>query len=67
MTDFLFTVPNFFSGMAQVLDFGGVYDRVNVSPSREIADRRALFADFLAIGRDMVTVLAIERERAANG
>ena len=52
MTDFLFAMPSFFSGVGRVLDIGGRYDCYNSSPDGEIADRRAAIADRLAVISD---------------
>ena len=54
MTDYLFASPSFLSGMARTLDLGGAFDTYNESPSPGVADARALFSDFLAVGRDLV-------------
>lgn len=63
MTDYLFTLPSFTRGMAQALDFGGNFEKLNTSESPDVADTRALAADFLAVGRDILAVLMNERER----
>lgn len=52
MTDFLFAMPSFFSGVGRVLDIGGRFDCYNSSPNGELADRRAAIADRLAVTND---------------
>lgn len=53
MTDFLFAMPSFARGAAQVLDIGGTLDVYNISPNGHEADCRALQSDWRAIGKDM--------------
>lgn len=53
MTDFLFARPSFWSGAARVLDFAGTLQTYNTSREAEEADRRALRADWNAVGDDM--------------
>ncbi len=50
-SDFLFAQPSFVSGMARSLDLFGVFDDYNVSLDGDVADARALYADFLSGGR----------------
>ena len=52
-TDFLFAKPGFVSGMASVLDLGGTLFILNESATPELADSRAIFSDWLNIGRDI--------------
>ena len=59
---FLFARHNLLSGMARILDFGGTINDYNISPSGEIADQRALYEDWKAIGDDMRAVLASYRK-----
>ncbi len=53
MTDFLFAMPSFVRGAAHVLDMGGTLDVYNSSANGAEADRRALQADWNAVGQDM--------------
>jgi len=53
MTDFLFAKPSAFSGAGRVIDLMGAFDRYNVSASPGEADARAIFSDWLAVGRDL--------------
>ena len=54
MTDFLFSQPSFLSGCARVLDLGAQLDGYNESPSPASADARAMYADWLAVGKDII-------------
>jgi len=54
MTDFLFTTPSMLSGVARVVDLGGLFDAYNASPSPEIADRRAAAADWQTVRGDLL-------------
>lgn len=65
MTDYLFAKPNFFSGMARLLDIGSTLNVYNDSPSEEIADMKALKSDWMAVGNDMR--FAIERFKEEHG
>lgn len=53
MTEFLFARTGFLSGVARTLDLGGMFDAYNLSPSEEIADARAILADWTAVGNDI--------------
>lgn len=56
-TFFLFAVPSFLSGLARVADVGAVFDTYNESPTPGIADARAIFADWYAVGQDVHSVM----------
>ncbi|MBI5711778.1 MAG: hypothetical protein HZC42_15955 [Candidatus Eisenbacteria bacterium] len=58
MSDFLFASPSFLVGVGRSLDLGGHFDGYNVSRTPEEADARALGADFLSVGRDLIRALA---------
>ena len=45
MTDFLFAMPTFISGMGAVIDLGGTMVRFNESSSPEEADSLAIAND----------------------
>lgn len=51
-TSILFARPSFFEGFARSLDFGNTLMVYNSAESGEIADLRALAADWRAIGFD---------------
>jgi hypothetical protein len=56
-TDFLYARPSFLEGLARVIDFGNILQEYNTSSTPEVADERAIRADWNAIGDDMYKVL----------
>ena len=50
MGNFLFASPSFLSGMARAFDLGATFDRYNLSRTPQLADERALYNDWLAVG-----------------
>ncbi len=58
MTDFLYNNPSFVGGVATVLDLFGSLPAYNSSKSPAEADKRAHFADLLALKNDMKVALA---------
>ena len=52
-SDFLFAHGSYISGVARLLDLFGVLDDYNVSATPELADARALFADWRTVGEDL--------------
>ena len=62
MTQFSFAMPSFFSGAARILDFAGVFDSYDTSPSAKETDARAIYADWRAVGEDLWTVMSEEIE-----
>ena len=62
VTDYLFARPTFLSGVARVFDLGCQFDSYNVSPDPDEADARAIFSDWLAVGKDIALAgLALSR------
>ena len=53
MNDFLYARPSFIGGASRVLDLFGTLQEYNKSLTPEIADQRAMFSDFRAIGADL--------------
>jgi len=53
MSDFLFAHPSVWSGVARLMDLGGVFDEYNTSPTPEVADAQAMRADWLSVGDDL--------------
>ena len=49
----LFARPSFLTGVARVIDFGGVLNTYNVSPSNREADYYASLSDWLSVGDDL--------------
>ncbi len=54
LSDFLFARPSLTEGMSRVLDLGDTLTEYNRSPSGEQADYYALFADWRAVGQDII-------------
>ena len=52
-SDFLVASPSFISGVGRLLDWYGVYDFYNVSPTPREADAKAMFADWRIVGQDI--------------
>jgi hypothetical protein len=52
-SDFLVATPSFFSGAGRLLDWYGLYDLYNVSPNGQVADTKAMFADWRMVGQDL--------------
>ena len=53
MSEFLFARPSLLSGIARVLDLGGVFDSYNDCRTPREADELALGADWAAILEDL--------------
>jgi len=56
-TDFLFAQPSFASGVARNLDLWAQFDDYNRSENGTEADGKAIAADWLVVGQDMVEAL----------
>ena len=56
-SDFLFAMPSTLSGAARTIDLGATFDSYNESPTGDIADARALFADWHRVGEDLVEAM----------
>jgi hypothetical protein len=55
-TEFLFPSPGILYGVARLLDLGAQLDLYNESSSPQEADYRALYADWLSVGKDFKAV-----------
>jgi hypothetical protein len=55
--DALFAVPSWLSGAARSLDLAGQFDEYNESPTEEIADAKALFCDWRAVGESLLDAM----------
>ena len=53
ITDFLFSTPNFLSGMGTAINLAGNYYSFNTSVSESEADCKAIEFDFGVIGNDI--------------
>jgi hypothetical protein len=65
---FLFARPSFTEGMSRVVDIGGTLNVYNSSPTPELADYFAMYADWLATGADIASAIdqfACEHPEAA--
>lgn len=56
-SDFLFAQPSLLSGTARLLDFEGLYDEYNISPTEAQADAMAALADWLVTGNDLLEAM----------
>lgn len=65
-SDFLFAKPSFWGGMSRLFDFGGTLNSYNISPTGEIADARAFYEDWKAIGDDMRSTLQLYKKNQKN-
>lgn len=52
-TSYLFASGGFRTGLGRVLDLGGTFDSYNYSPTPEVADATALYADWRTVGNDL--------------
>lgn len=60
-TSYLFARPSFFEGMGRILDLGNTMTEYNVSENPSEADRRAMLADWCAVGDDIRAVLGMRQ------
>ena len=65
-SDFLFATPSWLSGAARTLDLAGQFDDYNDSPTEEIADARALFLDWRAVGQALLDAVKVFRDEAVE-
>jgi len=56
-SDYLFAQPSWLSGAARTLDLAGQFDAYNESPTEAIADAKASFLDWRAVGDLLVDAL----------
>jgi len=67
-SDYLFAWPSFVSGVARTLDLAGQFDEYNDSQNGEIADWRALFSDWRAVGCNFAEAMSrVIRTAEADG
>ena len=57
LSTFLFAIPSFSEGMGRVLDVGDTLTEYNRSETPELADQRALRADWRAVGLDILSAV----------
>jgi hypothetical protein len=53
-SDFLFAQPSFMSGASRVIDLWGQFDDYNRSDTPAEADAKAIAADWLLVGQDIL-------------
>ena len=56
-TGFLYADPSFLSGVSRTLDLFGQYDQYNISRTPSEADQRAIAADWIVTGQDLVDAM----------
>jgi len=54
---FLVARPSAVEGASRLLDFAGTLNEYNTSPTGEMADRRAIHADWQAINNDICVAI----------
>ena len=65
-TDFLYARPSFIEGCARLFDFANALSVYNTSSSDEAADKRALWADWYAVGDDLRSAKEDLRQRSTE-
>jgi hypothetical protein len=67
MTDYLFTHPSFWGGMARTLDLGDTLTEFNRSLFGHEADIIAIKSNWMAIGKDIsVAMVTVDAENKAR-
>lgn len=71
MTDFLFARPSVIEGIGRNIDFFGVLNYYNFSPSGAEADKKAFYSDWLMVYNDLFkayqdTICQIESKKTAE-
>ena len=59
-SDFLFAQPTLMTGVARLVVLGSQFDVYNASATPELADERATYADWRAVGEDLLVAMADE-------
>jgi hypothetical protein len=65
-SDFLFTNPSFWVGVGGAVNLAGNYFPFNASPTAEIADMRAMQADFAVVGEDLRRSMELYEQKVAE-
>jgi len=65
-TGYLYSRPSFLSGIARLFDFSGLFDRYNSSPTAAIADAKAVYSDWRAVGFDFRQAIGSASMRERN-
>jgi hypothetical protein len=66
MDSYLFASPSFLSGVARVVDLGGIFDDYNVSRTPQEADAAGLRSDWADVGRDLRSAFQAESDRQSR-
>jgi hypothetical protein len=64
-SDFLFAQPSFLTGIARLLDLGGIFDVCNERLTGEEADAAASYADWRMTGEDLTRAIAEYRNQSS--
>ena len=65
--DYLYATPSVWTGVARLLDLFGRYDSYNDSETDDLADARALYADWHIVGQDLADAMTrMDRERTTS-
>lgn len=62
----LFARPSFASGMARLVDWFGVLNEYNSSPTGQLADYYALRSDWMAVGNDIYRAIETYQQEIAS-
>ena len=65
-TDYLFARPSFLEGVGRLFDVAGALNEYNIVPPREVANARALLADWMAVAADFRSAVAQFDPHAAS-
>lgn len=57
MSDYLFARPCWLHGIARLLDLGATFDEYNDSNTGQEADARAIYSDWLSVGKDIKSAI----------
>ncbi len=57
MSNYLFATPSLLSGAARTLDLWGTFDSYNESLTPGQADSLAIYSDWLAVGKDILSAM----------
>lgn len=53
LSTYLFPIPNFLNGFANIIDIGSTFNSYNFNKSPIIADYKAIFSDWIMVGNDI--------------
>ena len=64
---FLFAEPSFLEGVGRLMDFQGLMNQYNSSPTAEQADETALYADWRAVGESIAAAAGVYSSKKQIG